>query len=214
MIIGLTGAIGSGKSSVATCFMQLGIPVFDADAIARALSAPGEAGFLRIIDHFGENAMGEDGKLDRDYLREVIFSDPNQREVMNQLIHPLVFETLQAHSQAAFDTEQPYCVWDVPLLIGGYSEQLVDRILVVNTPIATRKTWIQARNGWDDAMIEAVMTSQTAPETLLSHADDVIHNLGTKTDLCNEVDDLHQIYLKLSRNQARAKADTAKPNKG
>lgn len=195
MIVGLTGAIGSGKSSVSHCFQALDVPVIDADAIAHELSAKDQPAYLGIVAHFGEKAIGQNGELDRDYLRDIVFDDPAQREALNQITHPLIFAEMQARSAAS---KAPYCIWDVPLLIGGISEKAVDRILVVHAPLQSRKAWIRARNGWDDAMIESVMASQPAPEELLAHADDVIHNLGSKADLCDEVSVLHKDYLSLA----------------
>lgn len=127
-VLGLTGGIGSGKSTVAAHFISLGVPLTDLDVLAREVVLPGSSGLQAIIEHFGNTILQEDGSLDRTVLREKIFSDAGQRQWLEGLLHPLIRERALAFVRAA---NFPYAILESPLLVESGQYRQVDRVLVV-----------------------------------------------------------------------------------
>src|ERR1700687_3258694 len=124
--IGLTGGIASGKSTVAARFMELGVPVIDADEVARSVVAPGEPGFMEVLKRFGTGVLAANGELDRRALRHLIFADPLSRSDLETILHPLIRAEMELREAAAVG---PYVVMAIPLLVEGSSRDRVDRIL-------------------------------------------------------------------------------------
>lgn len=192
--IGLTGGIGSGKSTVARYFADLGIPVVDADVIARELVTPGSDALAAIVDAFGPDFLRPDGTLDRARLGAHVFSDPAARRRLEGILHPPV---LQAMTERAARLEGPYCILVIPLLLETGQSGLVDRVLVVDAPPELQRRRVAARDALDADRIEAVLAAQTDRTSRLDRADDVIVNDGSCADLRAQVADLHQRYLAL-----------------
>ena len=193
LIIGLTGGIGSGKSTVAGLFQKLGAPVYDADVEARRLVAPGQATLQQLTREFGSQLLQPDGTLDRAKLRTLAFSDPSQRRRLESILHPPIRAALQDHVAA---TQAPYCILVIPLLFETSQRDLVNRVLVVDAPEDQQIARTIARSKLDRAMVERIMAAQWPRTQRLTHSDDVITNTGGVEDLRTQVEKLHHRYLK------------------
>jgi len=194
LIIGLTGGIGSGKSTVAGYFAQQGIPVIDADQLARELVAPGSPALLEIASAFGPDILLADGSLDRPQLRRLAFADPSQRRRLEAILHPRIYAEMRHRSQAL---EAPYCIWVIPLLLETGKTALTDRVLVVDAPESVQRQRVLARAGMDEDTLEAILRSQVSRNERLHAADDVIVNDADLSHLQQQVTALHHQYLAL-----------------
>ena len=195
LLIGLTGGIASGKSTVAQRFMDLGVPVIDADVAAREVVAPGKPGLQQVIDRFGSRVVAENGELDRRALREIVFSDPDARRDLEAILHPLIRAEMDRRAAVAVG---PYIVMAIPLLIEGGSRDRVDRMLVVDVDEAVQLQRVMARDHCSAEQAQAILASQAPRSARLAAADDVLPNGGTVTELRQAVDALHQQYLRLA----------------
>lgn len=191
--VGLTGGIGSGKSTVAELFAKRGVPVIDTDVIARELTAPDTEALAAIHDVFGGAVMREDGSLDRAQLRRRVFSDPDARRTLEAILHPRI---RQAVLRALADLHAPYALVVIPLLVetGAYAE-ILDRVLVVDCPEDVQIARVMARNDLSRADVEAILDAQAGRGVRLAAADDVIDNTGTPEGLRDRVQTLHAQYL-------------------
>jgi dephospho-CoA kinase len=193
--IGLTGGIASGKSTVAQRFIELGVPVLDADESARSVVARGTPGLAQVIQNFGSELLTGDGELDRGALRKVIFSSSDRRRKLEAILHPLIRADME-HRAAA--TIGPYLVMAIPLLIETGGNGRVDRILVVDVSQELQIQRVVARDGVSPEQASAILNSQASREMRLEAANDVILNSGTVAELRQAVDRLHDKYLKLA----------------
>ncbi len=186
--IGLTGGIGSGKSTVAAMLAARGALVIGTDAIARELTAPGGAALPAIAERFGADTLAADGSLDRARMRERVFADPTAKAALEAILHPLIGERTQA--RAAAGAPGQVRVFDVPLLVeSGRWRDRVDRILVVDCSEPTQVARVMRRNGWPEAQVRAVIAAQASREARRAVADAVILNDGIDLDaLQAEVD--------------------------
>jgi dephospho-CoA kinase len=196
--IGLTGGIASGKSTVARRFIELGVPVIDADAAARAVVAPGKPGLAAVSERFGPRVLAENGELDRRALRDLIFEDPGLRRDLETILHPLIRADMEQSAESAVG---PYVVLDIPLLVEGGSRDRVDRISVVDVYATMQLQRVMARDGCTEQQARAILASQASRSARLAAADDVLLNTGTVTDLRQAVDHLHERYLRLAEAQ-------------
>ena len=195
--VGLTGGIGSGKSTVAEAFSRLGVDVTDADRLAHALSAPGEAGHDAILAAFGSGYFREDGSLDRDRLRHSVFADPVLRGKLEEVMHPLIRD---AAAQSVARWTSPYGILVVPLLFerGGGLRGIVQRILVVDCPETVQVERTMARSGIDAAGVRAIMATQISRADRLVRADDVLDNSGPASSIGPRVAELDRLYRTLA----------------
>jgi len=198
--IGLTGGIASGKSTVAQRFVELGIPVIDADAASRAVVAPGTPGLAQVAKRFGRRVIAGNGELDRRALRDLIFADPDARRDLEAILHPLIRAHMEASAEAA---QGPYLVMAIPLLIEGGSRDRVDRVLVVDVDETVQLERVMARDGSSLEQARAILGAQVPRAARLAAADDVLSNSGTVTDLRQGVDRLNERYLRLAGAQRR-----------
>jgi dephospho-CoA kinase len=195
MRIGLTGGIASGKSTVAQRFIDLRVPVIDADEAARAVVAPGTAGLAQVIERFGPSVIAENGELNRRALRDMVFNDSVLRKDLEAILHPLI----RAHmEQRAMESVGSYVVMAIPLLIEGGARDRVDRILVVDVDEGVQLQRVMARDGSTLEQARAILAAQASRSARLAAADDVLLNTGSVTDLRHAVDQLHERYLRLS----------------
>lgn len=194
--VGLTGGIGSGKSTVADCFAALGVPVIDTDVIARDLTAPGGAALDAIRAVFGETVMQADGTLDRAALRRRVFADSAARHQLEAILHPRIRQVVD---QTLATLTAPYALIVIPLLAetGGYRDVL-NRVLVVDCPEAMQIARVRARSGLTQAEIKAILAAQAGRAERLAVADDIIVNTASLETLRAEVAALHQRYLALA----------------
>lgn len=198
-IVGLTGGIGSGKSTIADYFAQLGVPIIDADIIARQVVGKGTSLLVKIQAHFGGGILTEQGELNRTALREIVFANPEQKAWLNALLHPAIRdEMLKQLEQVTF----PYAIWVVPLLIENRLFEYCQRILVVDVSPNIQLERALSRDQSSEETIKNIMQAQVSREVRLSYADDVIENSLPLSDnaanLQLQVSDLHQYYLTLS----------------
>ena len=175
--IGLTGGIGSGKSTVAQTLVELGAALVDTDAIARRLTAPHGAALPAIAQVFGSEMVSDQGGLDRDRMRALAFSDPSARRRLEGILHPLIGETARAEAMAAMQADAAAVVFDVPLLAEStHWRGRVDRVLVVDCEEATQVRRVMARNGWAEETVLRVIAQQASRPLRRSIADAVIFN--------------------------------------
>ena len=193
--VGLTGGIGSGKTTVTDYFIKLGAAVIDADEISRSLTADGQPGVDLIADNFGKKVLHKPGVLNRDMLREIVFNDKSKKRQLEEILHPLIRSQMQS---MASEMKKPYLVFSIPLLIESNQQLSFDRILVVNAPDSLRFSWIRKRSGLSDAQIQKIMDSQISNSKRLDNADDVINNDASLGHVYRQVEKLHQLYLSLS----------------
>jgi dephospho-CoA kinase len=178
--IGLTGGIGSGKSTVAKMLAEKGIPIIDADVISKALTQSGGAAMAAIAQTFGEGMLAQDGSLNREAMRALMLQDASAKARLESLIHPLVGQQIDAQLSCAKVSGAALAVVDIPLLVEGGSRwrSRLDAIWVVDCEPATQVARVQARSGWPLAQIEAVMAAQASRAQRLACADAVISNEG------------------------------------
>ena len=203
-VVGLTGGIGSGKSTVAEMFQRLGAAVIDADAAAREVVQPGSSALDAISQHFGEDFIDADGGLRRAELRRHIFADPEAKAWLEGLLHPLIHDVIKEHLGRSSDRASTYHLLVSPLLLETDQHKLVQRILVVD---ADRQTQLQRtlnRDGSDPATINAIIDAQMDREKRLQQADDVIDNSGGQDTLQTKVEQLHHRYVTLARDANRS----------
>jgi dephospho-CoA kinase len=198
LVVALTGGIGSGKSTVSQRLAALGVPVIDADVLAREATAPGAAALPEIERAFGPDVLHADGSLDRAALRQVAFADDECRKRLEAILHPLIREQMQTRLAALTG---PYAVLVIPLLFETGQTDLADRILVVDAPEAVQLERVQRRSGLAPEEIGRIMTSQVSRDERLRGADDIIDNSGDIESLIRQTDKLHQAYLALARQE-------------
>lgn len=196
LAVGLTGGIGSGKSTVADCFAALGVPLIDADVIAREVVAAGTAGLASVVEAFGREIVDDTGALDRRRLRERVFADDTARRQLEAILHPLI--RAEMRRQVA-DCTHPYCIVVVPLLLESGQRDLVQRVLVVDVPEEVQVARTCTRDHVSEAQVRAIIAAQIPRDDRLARADDVITNDRDDAHLRREVARLHARYLKLAQ---------------
>ncbi|MBN25848.1 MAG: dephospho-CoA kinase [Alteromonadaceae bacterium] len=200
-VVGVSGGIGSGKTTVTNAFAKLNVDIIDADVIARDVVAPGTKGLRAIVDKFGSQILDQGQCLNRRALREIIFSDEQAKSWLNELLHPLIRqETLRQ----TIDATSAYCMLSVPLLVENGSYKNVDRVLIVDVPESIQLTRSMARDKAEEALIKSIMASQASRQQRLEVADDVIDNSGNESELTKQVLALHQRYLQCANAVAQS----------
>lgn len=198
-VVGLTGGIGSGKSTIAELFAELGVPIVDADLVARQVVEKGSPLLAEIATHFGPEILLEDGALNRAALREKIFANETQKHWLNQLLHPAIRHEMLRQLAAQ---QAPYCIFMVPLLIENNLTALCQRILVVDVLEHTQVERAGQRDNNQVEQIKRIMQSQVSRQERLKYADDVINNnedlIASLPQLKQKVLDLHHLYLQLA----------------
>lgn len=199
-IVALTGGIGSGKSTVANAFAALGVPLVDADVIAREVVQPESPALHAIVQRFGPAMLSADGSLDRAALRARIFSDPAEKAWLNSLLHPLIQRQTEQQLRSA---RTPYVLWVVPLLIENNLQQRANRVLVVDVDRERQIARTLSRDGVSRAQVENILASQVSRQQRLACADDIIDNSGRPEEITDRVATLHQRYLALAASATR-----------
>jgi dephospho-CoA kinase len=195
--VGLTGGIGSGKSTVANLFRLHNIDVIDADKIARDIVAPGSAVLNEIIAHFGKGLLDHNNELNRSALRQIVFNDPTELEWLNQYLHPKIRAEI---NRQADNSSSRYVILDIPLLFENKLEHLVHRILVVDVPESVQIERVVVRDNSTPELVKSIMQKQVSREYRLSHADDLLDNTQSLEQLKHNVNQLHQKYLVMANN--------------
>ncbi len=198
--VGLTGGIGSGKSTVARLFAERGAGVVDADIISHQLTQVGGRAMPLIADYFGAAYLDEQGALNRTAMRERIFSDPRAKADLERIIHPLILDSALTDLKAC--AAAPYTLWVVPLLFENpLFQQPVQRILVVDCPEALQVTRVIQRSQLSTDMVRAIIAQQIQRAERMSRADDILSNEHDLPALIAGVDKLHRRYLQLAQQK-------------
>lgn len=198
LIIGLTGGIGSGKSTVSDMFAALGAEVIDADVISRSLLQPGNAAFDAVAEHFGPDILQADGSLDRARLRHIVFSDAGEKTWLEACLHPRIRATIL---QQIAISERPWVLLSVPLLLESDAYDFVDKVLVVDVAEELQLQRTLARDDSSEAEVRAIIASQMPRQQRLARADLVIGNEGDLQTLQERVAELYNHFEELAREQ-------------
>lgn len=201
-IVGLTGGIGSGKTTIANLFAELGVPLVDADVVAREVVAKGSPLLSKIVEHFGSQILTKQGELNRAALREIVFHHDEEKQWLNNLLHPAIRERMK---QQVSEQTSPYTLFVVPLLIENKLTALCDRILVVDVSPQTQLARSAQRDNNNFEQIQRIINSQVSQQARLKWADDVINNDAELAQnlphLQQKVLELHQFYLQQAENK-------------
>jgi dephospho-CoA kinase len=189
--IGLTGGIGSGKSTVCRLFSELGAPIIDADIIARQLVEPNSPALKKLVRQFGKNILNPDQSLNRAYLRDLVFSDKSKKAQLDQLMHPLIYDEIEKQVR---ELDSRYCIIAIPLLLETQQMQRVDRIVVVDCNADTQLLRVVSRDHLKPEQVLNIIASQMPRQQRLSFADDVIDNSGSPVQLAEQIKRLHNSY--------------------
>ncbi len=195
-VVGVTGGIGSGKSTVCEEFAALGAPVIDTDQVARAVVAPGTPGLAAVVAAFGQDILNEQGELDRRRMRQQVFANPALRQQLEAILHPLIRAGTQEKIDAA---GYPYCLVCIPLLVERGGVNRVDRVLVIDVPEAVQIARVIARDELTASEAAAIMQSQASREQRAAVANDVLENSGPLSALRPQIAALHARYLQLAQ---------------
>ena len=194
-LVGLTGGIGCGKSTVTALFAKLGVQYVDADIVAREVVMPGTACLDAIFRHFGSGILNSSGELDRAALRQRVFTNAADKAWLEQLLHPAIRQEMLAQLAAL---TSPYALLVAPLLLENKLNRLVQRVLVIDLPESLQLQRAMARDSSSEQHIKAIMAAQISRTERLKLADDIITNDSNIADLAPQVAALHQQYLQLA----------------
>nr|WP_220128035.1 dephospho-CoA kinase [Halomonas kenyensis] len=197
VIVGVTGGIASGKSTVARAFAAHGIPWVDADDVAREVVEPGEPALAEIAERFGPRVLLADGGLNRRALREIVFADESERRWLESVTHPRIRQRLVAHLERLQAEGAPYVLLVSPLLFESGQSEMADRCLVIDVPESLQIERTAARDDVDDAQARAIVAAQMPRSERLARADDVIDNSGSEEDLAAQVAELDRRYREM-----------------
>ncbi len=189
--IGLTGGIGSGKSTVCRLFSELGAPIIDADIIARQLVEPNSPALKKLVRQFGKKILNPDESLNRAFLRDLVFSDKTKKAQLDQLMHPLIYDEIEKQVKGL---DSAYCIIAIPLLLETQQMQRVDRIAVVDCNADTQLLRVVSRDHLKPEQVLSIIASQMPRQQRLSFANDVIDNSGSSAQLAEQVKRLHNSY--------------------
>jgi dephospho-CoA kinase len=201
LIVAVTGGIAAGKSALTHRFEQHGAPVIDADLVARELVQPGKPALTEITQHFGADVLAPNGSLDRAALRARVFADPDQRRALEAFLHPRVRLALQ---ERALQTDAPYVLLAIPLLVESGRYDWVDRVLLVDAPVELQITRVMARDRIDRHAAGQMLAAQASRTERLALADDVVVNDGPPAMLDAAVARLDVLYRQLAQTTARS----------
>lgn len=198
--IGLTGGIGSGKTTIAALFAAHGVPVIDADTIAHQLTLPGTPATNQILELLGPDIAATTSSINRQRLAQRIFTDPEARAQLEEILHPLIRVEMQRQQN---NLDAPYCLLVIPLLFEAGQRDMVDRVLVVDVDEELQIARVAARDGRSTDEIRAILSTQTDRAQRLKQADDIMTNTGDVASLKAQVDALHRKYLALATEKPR-----------
>ncbi len=198
-VVGLTGGIASGKSLASRYFADLGVPILDADVIARELVAVNQPALAEIVTQFGAKILTPEGTLDRAALRHMVFADDTARQQLEAILHPKIYQSLWKQAE---NLTNDYCLFSVPLLIENKHRYLqttkapcINRVLVIDCPEVLQIQRLSARDKIDATMIKQMLSAQCDRQTRLAYADDVIDNQFSIAQLQTQVQTMHTFYL-------------------
>ncbi|WP_194437579.1 dephospho-CoA kinase [Vibrio fluminensis] len=197
LVIGLTGGIASGKTTVANIFRdQFAIDIIDADVVAREVVEPNSDGLNAIVERYGREILLEDGSLDRSALREIIFADRNEKIWLDSLLHPMIRRNMQ---QQLEQVTSEYALLVIPLMVENNLQELADHILVVDVDEKIQIERTMNRDGVSHQQAESILQSQASRQQRLAIANDVIKNHSQNQQLLPQITELHKKYLEMCR---------------
>ena len=197
--VGLTGGIASGKTTVSDLFARLDVPVIDTDVISRQLLTPGELAFHQVCEHFGTNILTANGEIDRAQLRRVVFAEPAQKNWLETMLHPLIFQ--RSHQAIVDHVRNNYVLVVVPLLFETNFQSLVDRILVVDCPAEQQIKRLMKRDDIDETLARSMLAQQLGNSERIARGHDIIENRSPNSELEPQVRTLHRRYLEMAHNR-------------
>lgn len=189
--VGLSGGVACGKSAVAELFRQFGVPIIDADEIARALTQQNAPQLAQIVETFGNTILDSKGTLDRQQLRDLIFRSAQHRQQLEQILHPPIRKAIEEQVEQIKQTAVPYCIIVIPLLIESRMQDLVDRIVIVDCSPATQLHRLMQRDDCTEEQAHAIIASQCSREERIAAAHEVIDNDQDADHLAQQVQQLH-----------------------
>ncbi len=190
MIIGLTGGIATGKSTVSTMIKKHGIPVIDADIVAREVVEPGKKSYHQIVDHFGLSILKSDGSINREKLGEIVFETKEERNVLNDIVHPAVREEMKIQADTFKQAGHKIIVMDIPLLVESNLFHMVNHVVLVYVPESVQLKRLRDRNNYSEKEAKQRMNAQLSIEKKREHAEYIIDNSGTLEETAEQVDKL------------------------
>jgi len=198
LIIGVTGGIGSGKTTVTDILAEQGIDIIDADVVARLVVQPGTVALKQVAEHFGAQLVRADGSLDRSALRAKVFADADERAWLEALLHPKIRHEIE---QQLAQSNSPYCVLSSPLLLESGQYELVDKVLLVDTSEALQISRTQQRDDSSAEAVSAIMAAQWSRANRQAKADYIIVNDSSLSTLKKAVLEAHQEFLTLAADR-------------
>ena len=205
LVIALTGGIGSGKTTVSGIFKSKNIPVIDTDIIARQIVEKDKPAYFEIIKLFGENILNKDKNIDRQILRNLVFSSTEKRLQLEKILHPIIWDEVKLQLSlitSASSIAPPYCIVVVPLLLENISQEkpvIFDRILAIDIPEDMQIKRAKERDNSTESIIKNIIKNQVSRQVRLDAADDIILNTKDLDYLNNQVEELHNKYIKLAK---------------
>lgn len=197
-VVALSGGIASGKSTVTALFSQLGVPIIDADIIARQVVDKHSYALKQIVQRFGPSVLQPSGELDRSKLRQIIFNNLTERNWLNSVLHPII---QQESLRQIKHYQQPYVLWVVPLLIENNLHKLADRVAIINSDPALQLQRLIQRDNIDETLAKNMLSAQLSNQERLAYADDIIENNASMASLQRQVTALHQQYLQFAQRK-------------
>jgi dephospho-CoA kinase len=194
-IVGLTGGIGSGKSAIARMFTELGVPVVDADRVARDVVEPGTEGLAQIVAAFGDDVLGEDGRLDRAKIGARVFADPEERKKLESITHPRIAAESMARIGKLASEGHAYAIYEAALLVENGSYRIMNALVVVTASLATQIARVKKRDNLDEEAVRARIAAQLPLEEKVRVADYVIENDGSLEDARARTTEVHRALL-------------------
>ncbi|SEA51153.1 dephospho-CoA kinase [Marinobacterium iners] len=201
LVAGLTGGIGSGKSAASDCFISLGVPVIDADRVARLVVEPGSEALDKIAAHFGDHVIQANGNLDRAALRRIVFDKERERNWLEALLHPLIRDHILDTLEQLDEQGHAYAILASPLLLETDQHLLISKVIVVDAPEALQISRTMARDNIEEAQVRQILAAQMQREERLKHADFVLDNSGNEDQLRESVNALHPQLSQLAQEE-------------
>ncbi len=189
--IGLTGGIGSGKSTACEIFSELGVPIIDADIVARKVVQAGMPALQLIKEKFGEDIITKDGLLDREKARDQIFTNEIDRKKLENILHPVIYERIVHETE---NINSSYCIISIPLLLETEALEIIDRVLIIDVSEKLQLSRASVRDNASLNDIERIIRTQISRDNRLAAADDIINNEGDIENLRRQIHDLHEFY--------------------
>lgn len=190
--VGLTGNIASGKTTAAKIFSSFGVAIINADQVSRELTAKNTVAYKKIVDHYGPDIVLAEGELNRKRLRDIIFSEPNERMWLENLLHPLIRQELEDRVKLC---STPYCVIEIPLLLNKENYPYLNKILVITAPQNIQISRVMERDQCSEEQAVAILSAQPDISLRIKNADDVINNNSGLDALKHKLEQLHFKYL-------------------